>query len=75
MISYTVTYRAPGKVFWRKVKGVYGDGIEKSFRFLTLEDDTQIHFPINSEVIFSPNRMRVIEKNMSRDAGQPIQKV
>ena len=74
MLRYTVKYRVPGKFFWKKLQHVIGDGLQNTYRFFTLEDDTQVHVPLHSEIIFSPERMRVIEKNLSKEAGQPIQR-
>lgn len=70
--TYQVKYRQPGQWFWRKVKNVKGDGVESSFRFFHLDDDTLIYISCNSEVIFPPERQRIITDKMSREVGQPI---
>ena len=72
--TYTVKYRQPGQVFWRKLKNVKGDAVEKSFRWFHLEDDTIVYISLDAEVIFTKERQRVIEFQMSKEAGQPVQR-
>lgn len=60
---WTVKYRQPGQVFWRKVKRVVADGVEDQFRYFRQDDDTMIYVSNNAEVIFSPDRQAIADKN------------
>jgi len=73
-MRYSVKYKLPGQWLWHKVKGVKGDGFiaETNARFLTLVDETRIEIPVTATFRFSPNRFRLTEKQMSREAGQPV---
>lgn len=72
--TYTVKYRQPGQIFWRKVKNVKGDGVQDKFRFVTREDDSIVYFSLDAEVIFPSERQAIIAHKMSKEAGQPIQR-
>ena len=72
--TYKVKYRAPHKMFFKTIKNVLEDGVTEYFRWVRLEDDTLIHFPLDSEVIFPKERQDVITYQMSKAAGQPIQR-
>jgi len=72
--TYTVKYRQLGQVFWRKLNNVKGDAVEKSFRWFHLEDDTIIYISLDAEVIFTKERQKVIAFQMSKEAGQPVQR-
>lgn len=73
--TYIVKYRAPGQKMWNTVKDVIEDGMTDRFRWLRLSDDSLLHFPMDSEVILTAERMKVIEKAMSRQVGAPVQMV
>lgn len=75
MIKYTAKYRVPGQFFWRKIKGVIGDGIDKHFRYIVLQDDSILYLPISSEVFFSKERVVAITDKLSKEAGQRVQNV
>ena len=71
--AYTVRYRQPGQWLWRRVRNVRGDGVEPGqFRWLALADDSILYVSLRAEVRFPPERQRIIERKMSRDAGQPV---
>lgn len=72
MQKYTVKYRLHGRRFFKTLKNVVGDGIENNFRFFSLDDETLIHVPWDTEVHFSPERAVAIRDKMSKQAGQPI---
>ncbi len=74
--TYNVKYKLPNGWLWKSIKNVIGDGMEpeNGFRFFHLENDTIIHLPIYTAVIFGPERQKVIEKEMSKEIGQPIQR-
>jgi len=72
--TYTVKYRQPGQIFWRKLRRVKGDGVEGLFRFFHLEDDSLIYISSAAEVAFSPGRQQIIAHKMSREVGQPVQR-
>ena len=71
-ITYTVKYRQPGQWFWRTLKNVQADGIEKGFRFFHLQDDSLFYISLDAEVYFSPVRQTVIASNMAKEIGQPV---
>lgn len=71
--TYTVRYRQPGQWLWRRVRNVRGDGVEPGqFRWLALADDSLLYLSLQAEVRFPPERQQIIERKMSRDAGQPV---
>jgi len=72
--TYPVKYRSPGRRFFKTVKNVKEDGMTDKFRWLRLENDILIHFPMDSEVIFTEERQAVITHQMSREAGIPVQR-
>jgi hypothetical protein len=72
--TYTVKYRQPGQIFWRKIKNVKGDGIEERLRYFTTDDDSICYISLNAEVIFPPERQTIIAHQMSKRIGQPIQR-
>jgi len=72
--TYSAKVKFPGCWFWKTIKGIVGDGIERDFRYIHLEDDTMIHFPYSTPIIWHPDRMKFIEKQMSKEAGQPVQR-
>ncbi len=75
-IQYTVKYK-PSGLFqrWRKHKNVIGDGIEKELglKFLKLADGTMVFYHLSYETVFSPEREGSVIKQMSKQAGQPVQ--
>ena len=85
-VLYTVKYKLPGQRLWTTVKNVRGDGIQFDvdregatnmplFKYLVKDDDTVIQFPLDTTVIFAPERAQAIERKMSREAKQPIQRL
>jgi len=72
--TYTVQYRQPGQLFWRKLKNVKGDAVEEGFRWFLQDDDTITYVSLNAEVRFPPARAQITMHKMSRESGQPIQR-
>lgn len=72
MKRYTVKYRQPGQLFWRRIHNVVGDGIERNFRFFLTEEDDYISISINAEVIFDKQRNEAILYKLENCAGQPL---
>jgi len=74
--TYTVKFKRPGGLFWRKLKGVKGDAIEEAInlRWFLTEDDNLYYIPLFYEVVFSGERQAIITHKMSKESGQPIQR-
>ena len=72
--TYRVKYRQKGQIFWRTVNNVKGDGVEGAFRFFYMEDDSILYIGLDAEVWFSPDRQAIITHQMSKEAGQPVQR-
>jgi len=72
---YNVKYKVIGQWFWKTLKDVKMDGIEERFRWFHLDDDSLVHLPIDTVVVFPPHRQKVIEFQMSKVIGQPISRV
>jgi hypothetical protein len=72
--TYYIKYRQPGQIFWRKLKGVIGDDIKDNFRVFHLESDYIVYISIGAEVIFPPERQKVILDKMSKEAGLQVQR-
>lgn len=77
MTTYTVKYKRPGWTFWRRIKGVKGDGIlfggpgnqAVASRYFILSDDSRIELPISMMFQFDRYRCRMIEENIRRESG------
>lgn len=72
--TYTVKYRQPGQWFWRKLKNVKGTAAEVNFWAFHCEDDSLHYVSLQAEVYFPPERQAIITHQMSKKAGQPIQR-
>lgn len=71
--EYTVRYKAPGQIFWRKIRRVIGDGIEPGvFRWFVTASDEMIYIPMDSQVHFPKERKVGIMEGMSKEAGQQV---
>ncbi|OQC22915.1 MAG: hypothetical protein BWX71_02240 [Deltaproteobacteria bacterium ADurb.Bin072] len=70
-MTYTVRYRIKGKIFWRRLKRVKGDGFvkERNTRYFVLEDETLIHIPDDSEVQFSKERYFITMDKVRKESG------
>lgn len=75
-MTYTVRYRRPGQWFWRRLKGVKGDGIlfgqgggVAPMRYFILADDSRIELPMSMMFLFDSGRCRMIEEEIRREAG------
>lgn len=78
-MTYTIKYRKLGSFFWTAVKKVKADMVGNpqefaaSVRILILEDDTRIEIPADKiEIKYSPERHKIILKNMEQSSGQKI---
>jgi hypothetical protein len=80
---YTVYYKQPGGLFWRKLKRVKGDTIYRDdslggtkmpipVRVLILEDETRLEIPCSMIIRFSRERFFSIKQKMESEAGQAI---
>jgi len=72
---YTVKYKKPGWLFWRKLKRVKGDGIVMetgNSRFFILDDETRIELPTKFIFKFDRERFFVIKQDMEEEARQRV---
>jgi len=69
-MSYTVKYKLRGQWFWRKVKNVIGDTLVDGRQILILQDDSQIHLPLSSIVVFDKDRHYDIQKKINSKVTQ-----
>ncbi len=75
MLTYKVEYRAPTQEDWITLKNAIDDGeTATGQKYIQLKNDRQIHIPMNSEIHFGPERMKVIKKRMSKDAGLKLER-
>jgi hypothetical protein len=74
MITYTVKYKLPNDLFWKKIKKVEGDGILETgtYRFFSMEDGSRVEIPLGYIFEFGKERFLAIKMNMEKTAGQPI---
>ena len=82
MKTYTVKYKAPNGVFWRKLNKVKGDGFvytiengnifREPLRFFIFEDETRMEIPTSFLFKFSKERFSSIREKVEREAGQKI---
>lgn len=72
--TYTVKYRQPGQIFWRKIKLVKATIAKSKFWVFHCENDSLYYVSIDAEVYFPPERQAIITHQMSKEAGQPIQR-
>lgn len=78
-MTYTVKYRKLGAFLWKTIKKVKGDSVGNpqefaaSVRILILEDDSRVELPLDKlEFKFSPDRHKLIMKNMEAQSGQKL---
>ncbi len=73
MILYSAKYRLPGDLCWRRVRRIKDDLLlEKGKQVLVLEDETQVHLPLDAVVVFHRRRFESIRRKMEAEAGQPM---
>lgn len=77
MTTYTVKYKKPGWLFWRKLKGIKGDGIlfgqngqTVPVRYFILSDDSRIELPMSMMFKFDAYRCRAVEEDIRKTAGK-----
>ena len=84
---YTVKYKKVGDLFWRKIAKVKGDGFVEnasirgetlgpnySARWFILADESRVEIPCTDVMFkFSRDRFLLIQENMSKEAGRPVQ--
>jgi len=82
---YTVKFKKPGALFWRKIKNVAGDTVMRddtpkigtnqpfNVRVLFLSDKTRIEIPMSYIIKFSKERHFDIKEQMEKESGQRIQ--
>lgn len=71
---YIVKYRQPGQFFWRTLKNVRGDGLERDqFRWFITNDDEFYYVSLDAEVYFEGKRQEIINKQMNKETGQQVQ--
>ena len=74
--TYTVKYRQPGQWFWRKVKNVKATGfVEGKFWTFHTENDALYYVSGDAEIYFPSERQAIITHQMSKEAGQPVQRI
>ena len=63
MLTFSVRYKKPGSLFWRKIDNITTDGITEGAqsRFLVLKDQTRIELPVSCHFIFGSERADLIE--------------
>lgn len=69
---YTIKYKKPEWLFWRKIKRVKGDILEKSCWVIVLDDESQIVLPPTMMMRFPKERFVKIHKQMEAEAGKSI---
>jgi len=80
---YTVYYKKPGSLFWKKIKRVKGDTVlvrddkrdprSLPVRVIFCDDETRYELPLNTLILkFSPDRYTHILREMEKQAGQKI---
>jgi len=72
-MNYTVKYRLPGDLFWRKIKDVKGDTfVENGMRLIITETEERFEIPLSAVVMFSRNRFFSILENKRKETGQKL---
>ena len=74
--TYNIKYRQPGQWFWRKVRGIVGDGIDYEGRFRYFQTNTdKIRFVgLDAELEYPPERQKAIDADIAREAGHATQR-
>lgn len=72
MRSYTLKYKRPGQLLWRKLKNVTFNYIQHGVWVIVFEDDSQMVLPIDTIFFAGPDRHQKYKEDMERDAGQGI---
>ena len=73
MLTFSVRYKKPGSLFWRKIDNITTDGITEGAqsRFFVLKDQTRIELPVSCHFIFGSERADLIEY-LSREEKNKI---
>lgn len=73
---YTVKYKKPGWVFWRRLEEVKADGVIEmsNSRFFILDDETRIEIPTTFIFEFDKKRFYVSEAQIQREMDENKQK-
>jgi len=68
---YSARYRIKGRLFWRRLKRVKGDGFvnDLPLRYFVLDDERLIHIPSDSEVEFSKERYFGTAEKVRKESG------
>jgi branched-subunit amino acid aminotransferase/4-amino-4-deoxychorismate lyase len=63
LLTFSVRYKKPGSLFWRKIDNITTDGITEGAqsRFFVLKDQTRIELPVSCHFIFGSERADLIE--------------
>lgn len=68
---YTVRYKKAGQIFWRRLRNVEADGDVTGTRWFTDKAGYRYEFARHNHVFkLSPERAKVIEENLARDAAK-----
>lgn len=74
-MSYSIYYRKIGAWRWKELKNVLKDGIESGSRYFLTEDDVLFFFSINAyDFKYPKERQAIITHQLSKTAGQPVQR-
>jgi len=71
MINYTVYYKLPSQLFWRKLKNVKADILmeNKDIRVFVLENEERVEVPTDHIFKFSRERFYAISKTEKEHVG------
>ena len=70
MTLYSAKYRLPGDRWWTKVKKLKGDVLENGKQVLIMNDERQVHLPLDAVVVFDRNRYLAIKERVEMEAGR-----
>lgn len=78
-MKYNAYYKAPGQLFWNKIKDVTADLIFEgphkqkfNVRVIITENETRYEIPMTWAIKFSTERFYSIKQQMDAEAGQEI---
>lgn len=74
-MRYSIMYKLPG-IFsrWETIENVTGDGVESGCRYFHTEEDDIWLIPQTAVFKYPKARQDSITKEMSKQAGQPVQR-
>ena len=71
-MTYTIKYKHPTWLFWRRIRKVKGDALEQQCWVIIKEDNSQVVLPKSMIIKFPAEWFIKRHKEAEAEAGQPL---